>query len=147
MAKTTHGMCTMRIYNIWRNMLRRCKNPKYPNYGGRGITVCDRWKTFEGFFADMGSSYKDGLTIDRYPLNDGNYEPGNCRWATYAEQRRNCRSTHLLTFEGVTLCLTDWAKKVGVSPKLLECRINKHNWSAERALTTPARSFYWRDAA
>lgn len=74
---------------IWAGMLQRCKNPRLANYkyyGGRGITVCDRWMSFENFFADMGPRPSLEHSIDRYPNNDGNYEPGNCRWALHCEQ-------------------------------------------------------------
>ena len=77
----------------WQNMKARCLRPTHPSYryyGGRGITVCDRWLTFENFLADMGRR-PEGLTLERID-NDGNYEPGNCRWATWSEQRRNQRT-------------------------------------------------------
>lgn len=78
-------------YNSWKNMKSRCLNPNaygYYRYGGRGIKVCDRWLDFRNFLADMGPR-PEGTTIDRYPNNDGNYEPGNCRWATSHEQHLN----------------------------------------------------------
>lgn len=90
--ETVHGMTYTRVHVIWRGLLARCKNPnnpKYKHYGGRGISVCERWNTFENFYEDMGDPSPE-LSIDRIN-NDGNYEPGNCRWATRSEQRRNQR--------------------------------------------------------
>ena len=93
--KTTHGYRGRRdpLYNVWNGMRQRCHNPNqphYPRYGGRGISVCDRWLKFENFLADMGEPPGPGYSLDRID-NDGNYEPGNVRWATKAEQRANQR--------------------------------------------------------
>lgn len=88
-----HGMSHTPTYRSWRAMRSRCEDPSrvnYPKYGGRGVRVCDRWKIFANFFEDMGVR-PVGTTLDRYPNNDGNYEPGNCRWATPHEQRINQR--------------------------------------------------------
>ena len=89
-----HGMCYTRTYNSWRHMLGRCRNPKherFKDYGGRGITVCASWLKFENFFADMGEC-PIGLSIER-KNNDGNYEPGNCKWADAKEQANNRRNS------------------------------------------------------
>lgn len=101
-VKTTHGQSRSRTagrtatttYYVWAAMIQRCTNPKSGDwylYGERGIAVCERWRKFENFLADMGEK-PDGLSIDRID-NDGNYEPGNCRWATAIEQRHNRRDS------------------------------------------------------
>lgn len=111
----------------------------YANYGGRGITVCERWEKFENFLADMGEP-PPGMELDRIDV-DGNYEPSNCRWATEAEQVRNRRrakrSTNMLTFRGETLCISDWAKRTGIKRRCIHDRLSKMNWSVEDALTRP----------
>lgn len=95
-GKPRHGMTGTSTHNIWATMLARCNDPNRANYhywGGRGITVCDRWLTFENFLADMGER-PEGMTIDRID-NGGNYEPGNCRWATQSQQNFNKRPTRM----------------------------------------------------
>lgn len=104
--RTSHGMSKTRPYGIWINMLSRCGNPKvqsFPMYGGRGITVCARWKKFENFWEDMRHGYNSTLSIDRIDSN-GNYEPGNCRWANAKAQARNTRRNRTIdTPEGPML--------------------------------------------
>jgi len=139
-ALTTHGMSKTKIYSVWRAMLTRCHDRKaamFPRYGARGISVDTRWLKFENFLEDMGEAPND-LSIDRIN-NDGNYEPGNCRWATNKEQVLNRRRTVWLTYNDETLCLADMATKYGISPKVVGMRL-KLKWSLEKALTTPVQS-------
>lgn len=92
---TTHGMSYSRPYQAWANMLDRCGNPNnmgWKNYGGRGIKVCKRWRTFESFWADMGPTYREGLSLDRIN-NDGGYSKTNCRWTTAKVQMNNRRNS------------------------------------------------------
>lgn len=138
-ATLRHGMSHTPIHNTWMSMKQRCfdKNCKaYPDYGGRGITVCERWMTFENFLADMGQPPQEGMTLDRFPDNDGNYEPCNVRWATKKEQANNRRSSKLLTFDGATMTQAQWEDKMGLRRGLLWDRLDK-GWTLERALKTP----------
>jgi hypothetical protein len=115
-------------------MRRRCQDRNataYANYGGRGITVCDRWQTFENFAADMGPM-PEGFTLDRIDGN-GNYEPANCRWASYTQQARNLRTNRMLTCDGETHCVSEWAEIKGMSVKTLGTRLSR-GWTVERAL-------------
>jgi hypothetical protein len=126
-------------YSSWANMITRCtyeKHGSYPNYGGRGIKVCERWLKFENFLKDMGPR-PPGHSIDRIDSNSG-YEPVNCRWATTKEQARNVRTNKLLTFNAETLCLAEWAEKLGISEDVIGSRIS-NGWTVERALSTPVK--------
>lgn len=133
----THGMSSAPIYKLWSSMLQRCydeSHADFQNYGARGISVCVRWWSFETFFEDMGHR-PEGMSLNRID-NDGNYEPGNCRWATFKQQHRNKRTNRLLEFRGVTQCLTDWAAQLGMATSTLEKRLDK-GWSVAMAFETP----------
>jgi len=119
-----------RLYNIWNKMKERCcneKNSAYPNYGGRGITICKEWaKSFQAFMSwAIANGYNDNLTIDRVD-NNGNYEPNNCRWATREEQANNTRANRLLSYNGKTMTLSEWAKELNVYKTTLYRRIDKY---------------------
>jgi len=135
--ETTHGMTGSAPYNSWRGMLNRCENhndPRYKDYGGRGITVCGEWHDFQKFWNDMKDSYTQGLTIDRIDVN-GDYCPDNCKWSTQKEQANNRRNNHLLSYNGTILTLAQWADILGINYDTLRSRL-KRGWSVERALTT-----------
>ena len=128
-------------YLSWRGMLARCTNPKatgFENYGGRGVTVCERWQSFALFLEDMGPRPNITDSIDRID-NDGNYEPGNCRWATTLEQNQKKRSLVMLTVDGETSYLADWARRVGLDEDTLRKRVLKLGWDHRRAVMTPTR--------
>jgi hypothetical protein len=126
-------------YTAWAQMKQRCYNPlerNFSRYGGRGISVCERWRdNFECFLADMESRPSSKHSIDRIDVN-GNYEPGNCRWATHRVQMANRRCTRRVMFNGTLTPLTELAKEYGVNISMLSRRIER-GWSVERALTTP----------
>ena len=124
-------------------MKGRCTNPNYPhypNYGGRGILVCDRWlESFENFLKDMGEAPVE-MSLDRID-NDGDYSPENCRWATRSEQQNNKRNTQMLTAFGKTQSIKDWSAEMGLTVQLIRNRIKLHQWPVEKALTSPLRSY------
>jgi hypothetical protein len=135
-----HGRARTPEYVAWCNAKARCHRPSHPRFaewGGRGIAMCDRWRgSFEAFLADMGPRPGPGYSIDRID-NDRGYEPGNCRWASAKEQSTNRPSwVHGIEFNGERLTLTDWAARIGITRKSLESRLNA-GWSIEKALTTP----------
>ena len=126
-----------RTYRSWNSMKQRCTNPNahaYELYGGRGITICKQWQSFEQFFSDMGEC-PEGLTIDRINNNKG-YSPNNCRWATYKEQQNNRRDNRLFTYKDKTMTATQWAETVGLTCRQLIRRIDR-DWSFEEAINTP----------
>jgi len=123
------------LYGVWQSMKTRCFNSNrndYPNYGGRGITVCKSWcNDFKQFVADMGER-PDGYTLDRID-NNGHYCPENCRWSSYHFQSRNRRDTRLLAFQGKTQCIMDWSKDLNINHSTIRDRLRR-GWSIEQAL-------------
>ncbi len=137
---TTHGQSHGREYSSWCAMTERCGRPRthaYDRYGGRGIKVCDRWLSFENFFADMGPR-PPNHSLDRINKN-GNYEPGNCRWASHKQQARNTSGNRLLDFRGEKKTAMEWSEILGLPWTAIYQRVGKLGWSTERALTTPPR--------
>jgi hypothetical protein len=139
--RRTHGRFRTPEYTVWQNMKKRCLDQgyrRYPGYGGRGITICDRWRdSFEAFLADMGTRPSPKHSIERRD-NDGPYEPSNCIWAVRRTQDRNKRTNHLITFRGETMILADWAARTGILYETIRHRLAV-GWSVEKALTTPGR--------
>lgn len=140
--RTTHGMSNSPEWLAWKNMKSRCyenNHQAFKRYGGRGVTVCQRWlESFEAFFQDVGRRPSPGHSLDRFPDNNGNYEPGNVRWATRIEQQNNTRSNRTITVDGVTLTVSQWAKRAGMRVGTVFRRLKK-GWSDEEAVTTPLR--------
>ena len=122
-------------------MLSRVRSDKYrKNYRDRGITVCERWLQFENFLEDMGERPMN-LTIDRID-NNGNYEPGNCRWATHKQQNNNWRHNVRIELKGESLTAAQWAERLNLNLSTIYTRLNS-GWSAERILTTPVANKYF----
>lgn len=144
-ARKVHGQTETPLHVRWKNMIQRTSDPNsssYANYGGRGITVCERWREpnglgFANFAADMGLAFREELTLDRIDFN-GPYSPENCRWVTPTEQARNRRSNRLLTFQGQTKTLAEWADLTGLRSRAIWWRVFQGGWSVERALTVGA---------
>lgn len=150
-----HGKSHTKIHNTWLRMKARCYNvntPCYSKYGGRGIRICERWKKFENFLADMGEPPAVRHSIDRIDNNlnyscgkpfkcgqcDSNDWPSNCRWATNKEQCANRRTSLQLTYKGETKCLKVWVELLRLNYARTLYRIQKLGWSAETAFETPS---------
>lgn len=132
---STHNRTGTRAHRIWKNMKNRCNNPKadnYKYYGGRGIKVCDRWNLFENFISDMGDPPTKDHSLDRIDPN-GDYSPDNCRWLHFKLQARNTRSNRILTLNGESKCIAEWADIIGVSAYTISARL-KRGLSVEDAL-------------
>lgn len=132
------------LFNTWKDMIQRCylKSAQfYQNYGGRGITVCDRWKDkkrgLENFINDIGEKPSNKHSLDRID-NNGDYSPENCRWATIKEQCRNRTSNRFLTYKGETKCVAEWCEILNISNTTLFGRLRK-GWSIEKAFETPIK--------
>ena len=144
-VNTRHGACVdgrqSPEWATWWGMRMRCSRTTarfYKNYGGRGIRVCDRWLGEDGFakfLADVGPKPSPKHQLDRIN-NDGHYEPGNVRWTTRAVQMRNRRTNHMVSANGETLCVTDWARRLGVDPACIIYRLRR-GWDHVRAVTEP----------
>lgn len=134
-----HGYCGTATYSSWINMVNRCRCANVSlwktYYIDRGITVCDRWKDFRNFLADMGER-PPNTSLDRIDNSRG-YSPENCRWVNRSSQMRNTRANVMLTYAGKTQCLAAWAKDLGFSIHTLHGRLNAYGWSVEDALSTP----------
>ena len=129
-----------KLYIAWWNMNRRCTDTScssYPNYGGRGVKVCDEWAQSYEAFRDwaIANGYAENLTLDRIDVN-GNYEPGNCRWLTAKEQANNRRTNRICTFQGVTGTMSELCERFGLDYALVNNRVQK-GWSIEDAMSTP----------
>ena len=144
-SKTRHGNARKGLqtaeYRSWASLIGRCTNGRnhvFASYGGRGITVCDRWRDdFEVFLSDMGPKPGPEYSIDRIDNNRG-YEPGNCRWATAKEQARNRRNRRVVEFQGVGRSILEWTRILGLSLSCLRHRFDR-GWSTDQAFTIPYR--------
>ncbi len=132
-----HGGFGTRLYEIWRQMHRRCygkNNKAYPLYGGRGIAICDEWKEYEHFEKwALSHGYSENLTIDRIDVN-GNYTPENCRWATVKEQANNRRNNRNISYKGEIHTISEWSERYGVNQQKLRDRLSRNGWDLEKAL-------------
>lgn len=143
-GNTKHG-CASRgkktdCYKSWESMLRRCLNPRqssYGRYGGSGVPLCERWRSFTAFHEDMGDPVGTARSLDRIDSTRG-YEPGNCRWVDMKSQQRNRTNNRLFTIDGETHCLQHFAETLGTGHSVILDRLRR-GWSEERALTQPVR--------
>jgi hypothetical protein len=143
---SSHKMKGTKAYNRHSQMKQRCSNPKhihYKDYGGRGITLCEEWQTFEGYWEWAKSNgYDDSLSIERIDVN-GNYEPSNCKFIPLAEQPLNTTHNVFITHKGETKIekewLRQWSKETGLRLATIKDRIKRYGWTIEEAITIPLR--------
>lgn len=129
-----------KTYRIWSGVKSRCTNPRatgFKDYGGKGVSVCDRWLVFGNFLADMGECPSDKHSLDRIDNAKG-YEPENCRWLLRSLQNRNRTTNRIIVANGVTATMAEWAEKTGLTPEAIRTRLNR-GWTGERAINTPMR--------
>lgn len=140
--KTKHGLYGSRLYRVWADIKKRCLNSKhhsFKDYGGRGIILCNEWKEYLPFYNwAMANGYQENLTIERIE-NNGNYEPGNCKWIPQSEQGKNTRANKIITYNEQSKPLCTWAKELGIKYDVLQLRLSR-GWSIERAFNTPLQS-------
>lgn len=138
-----HGGRGTRLYHIWKSMRERCNNPntnRHQSYKDKGIKICDEWNDFSNFRTwAYENGYQDNLTIDRKDTN-GNYEPSNCRWATYKEQANNRTNNRVIEYDGKKLTLAQWSGFLGINADTLWVRL-KRGWSIEKTFTTPVSRY------
>jgi len=145
---SSHGLSKTAIYNKWCSMRERCKNPhnkSFSRYGAKGVTVCKEWdESFQAFYEwAMDTGYKAGLTIDRIDNSKG-YSPENCRWATTSQQNRNYSRNHLITYNGETKCLADWADEFGINRTTILFRLKSGKPIEKVFDKTDGRSLRWQ---
>lgn len=135
-ANTTHGKTNTPEFKAWRSIIDRCTNPNiehFHNYGGRGITICERWMTFENFYSDVGNRPSPDHSIERIN-NNGNYEPSNCKWATRTEQANNRRTNRLIEYKGQTLTAAEAARLTGIPVRTIRQRLRR-GWTDAASLS------------
>jgi len=135
-----HGLTRHPLFLVWTEIKQRCLyqlHRRYGDYGGRGVKICDEWKNDFKVFYDwcILNGYKPGLSIDRYPDNNGDYKPSNCRLANNTQQQRNKRNNHIIEFNGEKLSVIEWSEKIGIPRYQIHNRI-RLGWETEKILTT-----------
>lgn len=137
--RATHHMSTHPAYNSWRSAINRCQRPHtegYDLYGGRGVKVCDRWQDFENFWLDMSKGWRPGMSLDRYPNQAGDYEPGNVRWASSKQQARNRSDNHMIDTPAGRMLVIEAAERFGVKAVTIHARI-RYGWTDPHELIKP----------